>query len=129
MSVELHTRLIVPARPERLRPIRQMVRTVGALAGVPGDRIDDMVVAVGEACANVVAHAYGEDGGDLHLAVERRDHDLVIVVSDSGAPIIERTHEGAGVGLHLIQHLSHSVAIEGPGDTGTVVTMTFKVAE
>lgn len=127
MTVEVHTRLVLPAVAERLRDVREVVRTVAATAGAPPDRIEDMVLAVAEACANVVAHAYAEDGGDMHVLIDRRQDDLVMVVSDSGKPIVDRKSEGAGVGLKLINELADSVAIEGPGDAGTVIVMTFRL--
>ncbi len=127
MTLEVHTRLVLPAQAERLRDVREVVRTVAATAGAPIDRIEDMVLAVGEACANVVAHAYDEGGGDMHVLIDRRQDDLVMVVSDSGAPIVDKRSEGAGVGLKLIRELCDSVAIEGPGDAGTVIVMTFRL--
>ena len=125
MSGHVHTRLALPARSDQLRLVRSAVRSLAAVAGADSDRIDDMVVAVNEACANVITHAYGEEQGELHLLVDRREADLVFVVSDSGKPVIERRTAGAGLGLPMIRELSDSVTIEGPGDAGTVVVMTF----
>jgi serine/threonine-protein kinase RsbW len=128
VTIEIHTRLVVPAQAERLRDVRDVVRSVAVSAGAPRDRVEDMVLAVAEACANVVAHAYAEGGGDMHVVIDRRDEALVVVVSDSGAPIVDRRSEGAGVGLQLIRGLSDDLVIEGPGEAGTVVAMTFRLA-
>jgi anti-sigma regulatory factor (Ser/Thr protein kinase) len=126
MSARVHTRISLPAQADQLRLVRATVRSLAMLAGADSDRVDDISLAVGEACANVVAHAYGDDGGELQLLIDRRDEGLVFVVSDSGRPIIERpTKKGAGLGLALIRELSDSVTVEGPGNAGTVVVMTF----
>ena len=126
--MEVNARLGLPANPEHLREVRRVVRTLAEASGATPERVDDIVIAVSEACSNVVAHAYAEDGGDMHVLVDRRADDIVFVVSDSGKPIIDKRPGGAGLGLALIRNLSDSVTIEGPGDAGTVVVMTFALA-
>jgi hypothetical protein len=59
------------------------------------------------------------------LLVDRRDNDLLLVVTDSRQPVIDKRPRGAGFGLSLIRALADSVTIEGPGDESTVVMMTF----
>ena len=59
-----------PARAEEMREIRSLLR--GALddAGVERDMRDKLVLAVDEACCNIIRHAYGpEDSGDIDLRV------------------------------------------------------------
>jgi anti-sigma regulatory factor (Ser/Thr protein kinase) len=127
MTAELTVRVALDATPAQLRNVREIVRSVAVAAGAPSERVHDMVMAVGEACANVVAHAYGDEGGDMHVLIDRRDDDLLFVVSDSGKPVIDKRATGAGFGLSLIRTLADTVTIEGPGDKGTVVTMTFGI--
>jgi anti-sigma regulatory factor (Ser/Thr protein kinase) len=127
MTAELTVRVALPATPAQLRNVREIVRSVAVAAGTPGDRVHDVVLAVSEACANVVAHAYGPEGGDMHLLIDRRDSDLLFVITDSGKPVIDKRPTGAGFGLGLIRALADTVTIEGPGDSGTVVTITFAI--
>ncbi|MBL0163500.1 MAG: SpoIIE family protein phosphatase [Xanthomonadales bacterium] len=59
-----------PARAEEMREIRSLLR--GALddAGIERDSRDKLVLAVDEACCNIIRHAYGpKDSGDIHLRV------------------------------------------------------------
>jgi anti-sigma regulatory factor (Ser/Thr protein kinase) len=41
--------------------------------------------------------------------------------------VIDKRPTGAGFGLGLIRALADTVTIEGPGDSGTVVTITFVI--
>jgi anti-sigma regulatory factor (Ser/Thr protein kinase) len=77
--------LELPAVPSSLQPVRAAIRRW--LAGVPATReaTADLVAAVGEACANVVEHAYGPKGGDLSVRLTSESPDVVAVVSDTVA--------------------------------------------
>lgn len=47
-------RVSIPVRPDAVIRARDTVRRAAALAGVPADRIDHLVVAVSEACTNAM---------------------------------------------------------------------------
>lgn len=66
--------LRVPARPASLRIVRSMVRSGVAQLDAPEDWTDDLVLAVDEACQNVVRHAYRDTAaGDLVVTLRRCD--------------------------------------------------------
>ena len=56
-SFELH----VPSHSENLAMIRDFVGKIGEMAGLSETETMKLVLAVDEACANVVEHAYGMD--------------------------------------------------------------------
>jgi len=60
-SMERTFQLHVPSSTENLAMIRDFVGSIGTRAGMsPGDLVK-LELAVDEACANVIEHAYGSD--------------------------------------------------------------------
>ena len=60
-SMERTFQLLVPSSNENLAMIRDFVGKIGERAGMsPGDKAK-LELAVDEACANVIEHAYGSD--------------------------------------------------------------------
>jgi serine/threonine-protein kinase RsbW len=60
-SVERTFQLHVPSSTENLSMIREFVGRVGERAGMDTAELTKLELAVDEACANVIEHAYGSD--------------------------------------------------------------------
>ena len=60
-SVERTFQLHVPSSTENLSMIREFVGRVGERAGMDSTELTKLELAVDEACANVIEHAYGSD--------------------------------------------------------------------
>lgn len=78
-----------PAQPEQMREIRSLLR--GALddAGVEAEVRDKLVLAVDEACCNIIRHAYGPAcSGDIDLRVSSDNGKLEFRLVDS-APLVD----------------------------------------
>ncbi|MBI4279370.1 MAG: GAF domain-containing protein, partial [Armatimonadetes bacterium] len=117
--------LRLPAVPENLRLLRRALRTYVGRTGVPRERIEDVVVATGEAALNVVEHAYRGRQGDVVLHGRKDGDILTITVSDSGRwrPVLER---GRGRGTRIMKEFADRVrTVTGPG--GSVVELTWSV--
>ena len=123
-------KLALPARPENVAVVRQ------ALAGMT-DALEiepalgaDMKIAVTEACANAVVHAYDDGEGSLEVEMRAEGSLLTVSVRDRGLgfkPLPAGDEHGPlGFGLALIASLSDAFAIQG-GSGGTEVLMTFQV--
>ncbi len=99
------------------------------LIDIPDGILDDLVLVVYEALANVVEHAYVDhsDGpGPLQLRARRTDHHVVITVTDEGtwrAPTDDRFR---GRGLSLMRRLIENVSIDHDHH-GTVVHLLADV--
>ena len=128
-------RLCFPARAEYLVLPRLLVAgVVRKLAFSPQD-VADVELAVTEACANAVRHAYGDDVcGDVEVSLHARADRLELMVADTGAgielplpdPPPAPSAEG-GMGLPLIRAVVDDLAIEnGAGGRGTIVQMTMR---
>ena len=59
--IERKFNLQVPSTTENLAMIREFAAHVGAQAGMDESAVSKLELAVDEACANVIEHAYGSD--------------------------------------------------------------------
>jgi anti-sigma regulatory factor (Ser/Thr protein kinase) len=127
MRREVDVQLTLAADPGELRQVRAMVRAIASTLQVEATHTHSMVLAVDEACANVIAHAYQPDHPEriMHVRAHTQADEVVFVVSDNGSPIVEGRSPGAGIGLRLIDELSDQLEIEGPAADGTRLTMHF----
>ncbi|GAA1264273.1 hypothetical protein GCM10009609_29330 [Pseudonocardia aurantiaca] len=117
----------VRAEPGALRRIRTWVRRWSASIGATVEETNDLVVAIGEACANVVEHAYGPGGGILSVQLSREPPAVVAVISDNGRWRAARGYN-RGRGTTLIHGLTDGVEIEHLHD-GTRVTLRKNLAK
>jgi anti-sigma regulatory factor (Ser/Thr protein kinase) len=63
--------LEVPARSDEVAGIRKAIGALGRGVGIDEDRLADIALAVGEACANAVVHAYPDrEPGTLRVTAE-----------------------------------------------------------
>ncbi|WP_078551284.1 anti-sigma B factor RsbW [Bacillus alkalicellulosilyticus] len=127
----------VPAKPEYVGVIRLTVSGIANRIGYSYDEIEDIKIAVAEACTNVVDHAYEEEGlirVSFHVYEDR----LEVVVADQGqsfdveeirstmGPVsadakVTELKEG-GLGLFLISTLMDKVEISE--EQGVILIMT-----
>jgi anti-sigma regulatory factor (Ser/Thr protein kinase) len=122
----------VPALPDNVADLRHAVVDLAARLGAAEEIRTDVALAVGEACANVVVHAYPPgDVGPLvvHAAQPTGRPELVITVMDQGQGMVPRPDSpGLGLGLPLIANLADHLEIhDGPDGAGTELVMTFSL--
>ncbi len=110
--------------------VRHLSRSALSDLGVAAACIDDVEVALAEACTNVLRHA--ADTGDEYV-VEIRIEDAVcsIDVIDAGkgfdaSDVPRALSEGAesGRGIQLMKALVDDLEFVSDGDSGTVVRLT-----
>src|SRR4051812_2861137 len=122
----------VPAIPENVSALRHAITELAERAGAGERAAGDVALAVGEACGNVVLHAYppGETG-PLIVEARVRDRELEVIVTDMGRGIVPRPDStGLGLGLPLMTTLARHVTIaDGDGGRGTEVKMIFALGE
>ena len=108
--------------------VRHAVVDLATAHGIGGRPREDIALAVSEACANVVMHAYRHEAAPGSLAVDAYgdDGEFFVVVCDEGIGMAPRTDSpGLGLGLPLIATLAESLEL-GTGDNHqTEVRMTF----
>jgi serine/threonine-protein kinase RsbW len=120
-------RLSLPARPENVAVVRHVLGGFAEALHLPADVIEDIRLAVTEACTNIVRHAYDpEDPGPIEIVI-RPDGDLLdVIVSDRGRGIGPSPDtDGPGLGLPLIAALVHSLEIQHAPRAGSRLAMSF----
>ena len=121
-------RLTLPARPDNVAVIRHVLGAFAEALQLPADLVEDMRLAVTEACTNVVRHAY-HDGqpGPIDVVIRPNGDRLDLIVSDRGAGIGPSPDlAGPGLGLPLIAALADHVEIEHGPSHGSRLAMTFQ---
>jgi len=134
-SVELE----IPARAEFVALARLVVSSVAlSRRELADDRIDDLKLAVSEACTNAIeAHGAIDVQESVTVRCEESDDRLEILVEDRGAgfdpstlpehpPVTDpdRLNFERGLGIPLIRSLVDEVAFE-TSDAGTAVRLTI----
>ena len=120
--------LSLPARAENVAVVRHVLGAFAEALQLPPELVEDMRLAVTEACTNVVRHAYadGEDGV-LDVLIRPDGDRLELVVSDRGrglGPSADVT--GPGLGLPLIAALADSVELDELPVRGSRIAMSFR---
>ena len=127
----------IAARPDRLRMVRALVNEAGGANGCSGDCISQMVMAVDEACQNIIRHAYGGDpDGEIVVDIRRQDDRIAIHLLDFAAPVdtskikprsLDDVKPG-GLGTHFIQECMDEFGFLTPPDgTGNCLRLVKRI--
>ncbi|SEF37395.1 Anti-sigma regulatory factor (Ser/Thr protein kinase) [Amycolatopsis pretoriensis] len=123
-DADFHRRA-VPATPQQLATLREQLDGWALRSGLSSETHEALQLAVYEAMANVVVHAYRSAAGVLDLLASIRGDSVVVIVADRGRwQPAARPGPLHGRGLPLIRALSATAVIEATA-AGTTVTMTF----
>ena len=120
--------LRLKAVPTSVTEARQAVARYAADTGADPA---DVELAVAEAVANAVLHAYpGEATGTVTLQASLELDGLIVLVTDDGAGMRPNPEgAGLGLGLALIGSLTASFTISEPAVGGTSLRMCFPLAQ
>lgn len=123
--------LSLPARAENVAVVRHILGGVGDALALAPEELADIKLAVSEACANVVVHAYDDTGeGLVDVELTTTPGGIEIVVRDRGRGLAPRTDSpGLGVGLPLMASLAASLELANLRHGGTEVRMHFTVGD
>ncbi len=122
----------VPATVENVPKLRQQAVRYAREHEVQEPPIGDLALALGEAIANVVVHAFRTDEPGtmtVSMSIEPTDNEVKVLVADDGIGFQPNPNSpGLGMGMPLITTLAEPVAVRSPpGGRGTEVHMTFRL--
>jgi anti-sigma regulatory factor (Ser/Thr protein kinase) len=123
-------RLELPALAENVAVVRQAVAGVASALGVEDPLLADLKMAVSEACANVVLHAYDEGRGAMEIEFQPDHALLTVVVRDRGRgvhPRLDLDGTSLGLGLPLMAALCDEVEVRHGNGSGTEVRLAFNL--
>lgn len=125
-----------PAEASSLALIRERVRKAADTCGFAPAPREDLVLAVDEACQNVIRHAYGGRGGDLVLTIRRQEDTIVVFLRDYAKPVDPATIRPrdlgdlrpGGLGTHFINEVMDEVTfLPPPGGRGNLLRLAKRI--
>ena len=127
--------LIVKSRTENLSLIRDFISSQASSSGLTAEEIENIMLAVDEACTNIIKHAYKSyPEGDIVIKLEYNDDKLMISIIDHGNtfdpgavpdPDLQKYYRNGkvgGLGMYLMKTLMDDVKyISVPGKYNKVL--------
>jgi len=123
-----------PAQSDQMCHVRQQLRDVLHGCSKSENLVNCIVLAVGEACMNIIQHAYGRDEqGDIILEVEKHGNNMTFRLTDfahhktrseemQSRPLDEI--RPGGLGCHIINEVMDEVQlIECDSNCGNILQM------
>ena len=88
----MENKIVIKSDTRHLKDIRSRIRGIAEKSKFSEDEINNIVLAVDEACANIIRHAYKERaGGDIIIGWEEDAGKLTIKLEDHGVkPDLEK---------------------------------------
>lgn len=126
--------MIVPGKPEYVGTVRIAASHVASRAGFDIEAIEDIKVAISEACTNIVCHSHEnvDFTYSVELELEPEGNKFSITVKDEGVgfgvddyvePVPGEERE-SGLGIFIIRALMDEVDISSELGVGTKICMT-----
>ncbi len=126
-----------PARAAELKKIRDAIRKAVEGCGCSAKSTADIVLAIDEACQNIIRHAYrGDSDNVIELEVEHRGDRLVFLLIDHAPPIdpsqvkprdLEDIRPG-GLGTYFIRRVMDEVEFLRPASgRGNLLKMVRRI--
>ncbi len=137
-SGEIVLHLKFRSQPDRLKLVRNAVFDTSMLCGCGEPTARDIVIAVDEACQNVIRHAYkGSPNGQMVLDISRENNDIVLHLRDFAEKVdvskikprnLDDIRPG-GLGTHFIREVMDEVEFIPPPDgTGNLLRMKKRIS-
>lgn len=133
---EILFKLIFPSRADRLKLVRSTVQRTAELCGFAPYQALDVVIAVDEACQNIIRHAYGgKPDGKIELKILRGNEKMILLLRDFAETIdvsmvkpreLDDLRPG-GLGTHFIREIMDEVEfLPPPPEGGNLLKMVKK---
>ncbi|MEM7465747.1 MAG: ATP-binding protein [Pseudomonadota bacterium] len=127
------------ADPRKLRMVREQVQSACESFGCDKKTVSDVVIAINEACMNVIQHAYkGDSAGEIKLGIHIAGERLCVEIQDYAEPVdrnaikprnLDDVKPG-GLGTHFIQEIMDQIEYEHLQDNaGNRLVMSKKLGD
>lgn len=135
-SKNINRRLSVKSTTDNLARIRDFIKEQASSAGFNADEANKIVLAVDEACTNIIKHAYKySDSGKININISFNKSRLRISITDDGSqfnsssvpePDLKKYYEErrvGGLGMYLMKRLMDEVIYSQPSSKRNKVTL------
>ncbi len=128
--------LEIPSDPACMKIVRSSVESLCSIAGLNETESCKVVLAVDEACTNIIRHSYdGESDRPIICKGEIEEQRLVFVLQDFGKkvdPSKIRSRDltdvrPGGLGVHFIQEVMDRMEFKDCGEEGTRLFLEKKI--
>jgi len=131
--------LCIPAETSNLREIRDRIRNATLTVTDCVETVDRIILAINEACMNVIQHAYPDDyTGKRDIVLELfREKDMLVIQVKDHAPTVDpciikprdlKDIRPGGLGVHFIREIMNEVDYLGQtGEFGNVLMMKIRL--
>lgn len=123
--------LLIPNKPEYVSVVRLTTSAIATKMGFNIEQIEDIKVAIAEACTNVIKHGICEENENYSIEFMLEDDKMTVFIKDRGngfhcdkmkEPDLTSPKEG-GLGIFIIKSLMDEVNIESTLGEGTTIKM------
>ena len=114
--------VIIQSQSANLKKIREFTRNFLSTdtLTLPLEEREELVLAIDEACQNVVRHAYKDKTGDLAIKLSFKDNEFIVTLEDDGTPVIPEKIKPrnlddvkpGGLGTFFINQIMDSVSFQ-----------------
>ncbi|SCY63111.1 ATP-binding protein [Alkaliphilus peptidifermentans] len=131
-AINDHIKLSIPNKPEYVSVVRLTVAAIANRMGFDIEKIEDIKVAIAEACTNAITHGKKDDQENFDIEFILKEKKLTMIVCDSGRgcitdeiniPDLNNLKEG-GLGIFIIKSLMDEVEIASDIGKGTIIRMS-----
>jgi serine/threonine-protein kinase RsbW len=136
-SILKQKELFIKSRTEELAHVRDFISSVVQEVSVPQEIAGDIILAVDEACTNIIKHAYKFDpNGDIKIKIKYSAKKIAVQIRDHGAsfspdsiptPDLKKYFEEkrvGGLGMYLMKSLMDEVNYSAVSGKYNQVLMT-----
>ncbi len=111
----------IPSHPKYLSIVRKTTGAVGKLYGIPETDLEDIKLAIDEACSNVIKHAYrGDETKKIVVKYTVTKKLFKVIIEDSGIKAHIEVMQGrnlndvrpGGLGIHFIRRVFDGVRFD-----------------
>lgn len=122
-------KMTVPTDSSNISVVRMTASSIANRIGFNIEEIDDVKIAISEACTNVIKHSkvatfdlFFSQGND-YIEIEIKDSGIGYDFSELKEPQLEGDRENSGLGIFIIKMLMDEVVIKSAVDEGTSIYM------
>lgn len=132
--------LLIKSRTENLTTVREFVSSAVEEVNIPKDIAGDIVLAVDEACTNIIKHAYKFiPDGDITIKLKYSEKKITVEITDQGSPFSPDTvptpdlkkyfeeKRVGGLGMYLMKSLMDDVNYKSVPGKYNQVLLTKKL--
>lgn len=122
-------KMTVPTDSANISVVRMTASSIANTIGFNIEEIDDVKIAISEACTNVIKHSKVPffnllfNHGNNFIEIEIQDQGIGCDLSALKEPQLEGERDSSGLGIFIIKMLMDEVVIDSQKDKGTVIYM------